>query len=94
MYAIVYHSKAVEVDIPKLDSKARQTIKNAIEKKLSTSPFLYGKPLRQSLVGYRKLRVGDYRVIFKIKEKSVIIFLIGHRSLIYSQAEKRIQKRS
>ncbi|MEW6096323.1 MAG: type II toxin-antitoxin system RelE/ParE family toxin, partial [bacterium] len=40
-------------------------IRKAIEQRLATDPVKYGEPLRRSLQGYRKLRVGDYRVIYK-----------------------------
>lgn len=89
MYTLLYHKKVTDTDIPKLDPKVRLVIKRAIETKLDTSPELYGKPLRQTLAGYRKLRVGDYRVIFKIKGKIVYILLIAHRSIAYREVDKR-----
>jgi len=46
-------------------------IQSAIEKRLLTDPVKFGIPLRSTLRGYRKLRVGDYRVIYKIEEKIV-----------------------
>ena len=76
-------------DLPKLDRYWREEIKTAIETKLTTSPELYGKPLRRSLRNYRKLRVGDYRVVFRIEDLQVKIFVIGHRSEVYSIANKR-----
>jgi len=44
--------------------KAR--IKKAIEQRLLVAPYEYGMPLRKSLKRYWKLRVGDYRVVYKI----------------------------
>ncbi len=45
----------------------------------------FGKPLQYSLKGLRRLRVGDYRMIFKIEEDDKIVFVvkIGHRREVY-----------
>ena len=89
MFEILYHHKVVSDDIPKLSANWKAKIREAIEKKLVTHPDLYGKPLRRSLKGYRKLRIGDYRVIFRIEEKTVKILIIGHRSIVYKEINKR-----
>lgn len=49
---------------------------------------LIGLPLRSSLKGYRKLRIGNYRVIYLIRKPDIIILLIGHRSDVYKRALK------
>nr|WP_320109880.1 type II toxin-antitoxin system RelE/ParE family toxin [Wolbachia endosymbiont (group A) of Icerya purchasi] len=48
-------------------------------------PINLGKPLSGRLVGSKRLRVGDYRIIYKVDklENTVIITEIGHRSTIY-----------
>lgn len=89
-FDIVYHPDVVKIDILKLSNLDKNRIKKAIEDKLTTSPEIFGKPLRRSLKGYRKLRVGDYRTIYQIEGKKVKIFYIGHRSIVYKKAEKRI----
>lgn len=89
MYVVVYHDSVVTDDIPKLSSTWKQKIQKSIEAKLQTRPDFYGKPLRRSLRGYRKLRVGDYRVIFKIEQKTVKILMIEHRSVVYAKVKKR-----
>ena len=90
-FTISYHPDVVEEDIPALPKKERERIKKAIEQKLTTHPEVFGKPLRRSLKGYRKLRVGDYRVIFRIQGKAVKVFLIGNRSVVYEQGQQRFQ---
>ncbi len=89
-FNIVYHRLVVCDDIPKLPKEWKIKVRRAIEERLVTRPDLYGKPLRRSLKGYRKLRVGDYRAIFRIEKKTVIIFIIQHRSIVYLAAEKRV----
>ena len=75
MFEIEYHHLVVSVDIPKLSTEWKEKIQRAIEQRLSIHPDLYGKPLRRSLKGYWKLRVGDYRVIFKIDKNAVRVFV-------------------
>lgn len=89
-FEIQYHEAVVSEDIPKLSKEWRDTIKVAIETKLTKHPEIFGKPLRHSLKGYRKLRVGDYRIVFRIEKQTVQIFIIQHRSVVYKLLEKRI----
>lgn len=89
-FQIFYHPLVVRDDIPKLSGEWKEKIRLAIEERLATHPDLYGKPLRRSLKGYRKLRVGDWRVIFKIEKNLVKILIIQHRSVVYDQINKRI----
>lgn len=89
MFEIQLRQEVIDTDLPKIDAVWQKKIKRAIADRLSTQPHLYGKPLRRTLKGYYKLRVGDYRVIFSIEEKTVKIFVIQHRSVVYEEAVKR-----
>ena len=91
IFSIRYHSKVVTEDIPKLSTLDKHRVKLAIERKLTSQPEVFGVPLRKSLKGYRKLRVGDYRVIFRIENTTIKIFVIQHRSVVYKNAEKRLK---
>ncbi len=88
-FRVIYHPLVVKEDIPKLPKIWRIKIRQAIETRLTTKPDLFGKPLRRSLKGYRKLRVEDYRVIFRIDEKIVRIIIIQHRKDVYDGAPQR-----
>ena len=44
-------------------------------------PELYSEPLRRTLKTYRKLRVGDYRIVLKIEDRVVTILAICHRPI-------------
>lgn len=90
IFTVIYHRDVLGKDIPKIGATWRIKIRDAIAVKLTTNPTLYGKPLRRSLKNYRKLRVGDYRVIFRIEGQQVKVFAIQHRSVIYDTAQKRI----
>lgn len=87
-YRIVYHPK-VKDDIKKLNKNQQDRVKNAITNRLQTEPEKYGNPLRRSLKGYWKLRVGDVRVVFKISKKEILILAILHRKSVYETATDR-----
>lgn len=78
-YAKAFSWKMLE-KIPKNDLRM---ILRAIEEKLTTEPLLFGKPLRHTLKGSRRLRIGDYRVIYTVKKTTVTISLIKNRSRVY-----------
>lgn len=85
MYTIFYDLGAKKKDIQKIPPAIREVIRMAIEKKLTTEPLKFGKPLRHSVKGYRRLRVGDYRVIYRVEEDKVIVIIvdIDHRKDVY-----------
>ncbi|MGE3623865.1 MAG: type II toxin-antitoxin system RelE/ParE family toxin [Bdellovibrionales bacterium] len=72
-------------DVPALPKCMRARIKKAIEERLMIDPVSYGKPLQHSLKGHRRLRVGDYRIIYTIdpEKRNVSVLAIGHRKDIY-----------
>lgn len=84
-YVIRYLEVVVKEHIPDLPSKARNLIKRAIDERLAVDPVSFGKPLRYSLKGHRRLRVGDYRVVYKIdpNNSSILIIAIKHRKEVY-----------
>ncbi len=88
-YAILYHSE-VKKDIESLDKRQKNIVAKAIETRLGNEPERYGKPLRGSLKGYWKLRVGDVRVVFKIVENEIYILGIINRKLVYEKIVKRL----
>lgn len=92
-YSIIYHPDVKKIDLPKIDARNKSMLKRAIEERLTTSPEVFGKPLRRSLKGYWKLRVGDYRVVFKISGDDIRILAIIDRKTVYQRSEKRIKDR-
>ena len=89
MYKLIYHPYVKKTDLPKIDNKSKSILKKAIQERLTTRPEVYGKPLKRTLKGYWKLRVGDYRVVFKITGNEILILAIIHRKKVYSQIIKR-----
>lgn len=84
-YTIEYLDSVIEEDIPKLPTATQNTIKKAIEERLIVDPIGFGKPLRYSLKGHRRLRVSDYRIVYRIEVKTntVLISAIKHRKDVY-----------
>ena len=89
-FEVIYHPLVVRNDIPRLSTAWKTKIQKAIEGRLTNHPETYGKPLRRSLKGYRKLRVGYYRIIFLLEKNTVKILTIQHRSVVYDKINKRI----
>jgi len=88
-YRLLYHPAVLKEDIRKVPSDAKDRIRKVIEARHLNDPILAGKPLRQSLKGHRKLRIGDWRVIYRIDRKTIIILKIGHRREVYRRAGRR-----
>ena len=91
-YNVVFEPVVLSIDLKKISKQNKNSIKKAIETKLTSRPALYSLPLRSPLVGYKKLRVGKYRIVFKLDEenKNCIIIGIRHRENIYIESEKRV----
>ena len=89
-YKLIYHPDIVKEDLPKIPQNIKETIRKAIERRLLSNPILYGAPLRHSLKGHRKLRMGNYRIIYRIEENEIIILKIGHRKEVYKKIYKRL----
>ena len=89
-FRILYEKRVLKHDIPRISQTDKERIQNDIEKKLTTYPEVFAKPLRKSLKGYRSLRSGDYRIVFRIEKNTVKIFLIQHRSVVYKKDVKHL----
>ncbi|MEL6359020.1 MAG: type II toxin-antitoxin system RelE/ParE family toxin [Bacteroidota bacterium] len=85
-YTLEYLEVVVREDILRLPKTVKLRIKRAVEERLTTNPVGFGQPLRYSLQGYRRLRVGDYRIVYciNIRIHKVQIAAIKHRKDIYS----------
>jgi len=82
-YYIEYSEEARE-NIKKFPKNIQERIIRAIEQRLSFAPE-NGKPLIKEWKGHRRIRTGDYRIIYKINEERIIVYIvdIDHRKNIY-----------
>ena len=90
-YHLRYHPDVKAKDIPKLNRTIQKRVRIAIERRLLESPDRYSEPLRRTLKGYRKLRLGDYRIVLKIEGEEILILGICHRKDVYARMEWRRQ---
>jgi mRNA interferase RelE/StbE len=89
-FNVTYHPSVARDDLSRIDTAWQHIILAAIEERLMTLPEHYGTPLRKGLKGCWKLRIGNYRVVFQISQRTVRIIAIIHRSTQYKGIEKRI----
>ncbi len=80
----IKYKKSIERDLGRLDKKEARRILNKIENDLSEYAESY-PILKGEFAGLRKMRVGDYRVIFTLMDNDILILRIGHRRDIYKK---------
>ena len=78
----IRYKKSVERDLKRLDKTEAGKILDKIEEELSQRADAY-PVLKGEFAGLRKLRVGDYRVIYALMESDCLVLRIGHRREIY-----------
>jgi mRNA interferase RelE/StbE len=71
----IKYKKSIERDLGRLSKKEAQRILNKIEEELSERAESY-PVLKGEFAGLRKLRVGDYRVIFTVIDDDILILRI------------------
>lgn len=83
LYAITISYRAKK-DIDSLPDNIKSRIANALYNVLAPNPFL-GKALKADLKGLYSYRVGDYRIIYSILKRELIIQIIkvSHRREVY-----------
>ncbi|MDR2609210.1 MAG: type II toxin-antitoxin system RelE/ParE family toxin [Rickettsiales bacterium] len=93
-YKIKFLRNVTEEDLPALSVKIESRIKKAIQERLTVDPLNLGEPLQHSFKGFRRLRVGDYRIMYSVdtKKYEVTIITLGHRDNFYEKALKIINK--
>lgn len=82
-FKIVY-TKTASKDIQKLDSVAKRKIKKKIEA-YSKRPLFYARRLMDTKIGAYRWRAGNYRIVFDIDRRTIIILRVGHRREIYNR---------
>ena len=78
----VTYKASVEKDLAALPKAEMKRILEKIERQLRSTPEKCPL-LKGRFAGLRKLRVGDYRIVFAITGKDVLILRIGNRKDVY-----------
>lgn len=87
-YQLLYLPGA-EKDIQALPGSVIGRVRRGLEQ-LVENPRL-GKPLHGELVHFWSYRVGDYRVVYEIRDEALIVLVVmlGHRREIYERARRK-----
>lgn len=88
-FEVVYHPDIPD-DLALINRNIQTRIEAAIRLRLAQAPQAYGKPLAANLASYWKMRVGDYRIIYKVTKDGVWIFGIIDRRDVYRDIVKRL----
>ena len=83
----VQWTEIAKKQLDKLDNSTRERILRFFRNEnLLSIPNEFGKPLRHSLVGLWRYRIGNFRAIAKIKNDVLVILIIevGKRDKIYN----------
>ena len=78
----ILYKASVRRDLKKIDQKHIGRILREIRSVLGNNPTS-GEPLHGDFAGLYKLRIGDYRIIYAILERDVLVLRIRHRSKAY-----------
>jgi mRNA interferase RelE/StbE len=74
-------------ELRKLDTPIQKEILSYLRVRISESnnPRVFGQPLSGNKAGLWRYRVGNYRIICKIEDEVLVVFVIGvgHRKEIY-----------
>jgi len=83
MWLIEFKEGAIK-ELQKYPRNIVLTIKKAINERLATNPHMF-RALTGDLKGRRRMRVGDFRIIYEIHESvvTVLILKISPRGKVY-----------
>lgn len=93
VWAIFYHPE-VKDDFRRLGRTEAKAIQKVIDERLARGePDKIGKPLSGDLSGYRLLRTGQTRIVYRVDGKriEVLVIAVGLRrdDEVYEKAQKR-----
>jgi len=83
MYNYIFKPQALK-DLKKLPKNIQKRIIKKLDFYCSTvNPLTFADSLIDFEIGQYRFRIGDYRVIFDLEDKTIIILTLGHRREIY-----------
>ena len=93
-WTVEFHPEVVD-DLDDLGYSAASKILRAIKDKIENGePDKLGIPLRGALAGYRRIGVGDTRIVYRVDQGAVevLIVAVGARrdKEVYHAAENRV----
>jgi mRNA interferase RelE/StbE len=82
-YALGYTRRA-EGDIKKLEPHPKDRMGKTLLR-YAEDPMRFAEKLSDPMLGEYRFRVGDYRVVFDIEGKEIVVLRVGHRRDIYKR---------
>lgn len=82
-FRLIYTQRAVR-DIEKLDAGVKKRIGTTLLR-FKTNPLQYAERITDPALGSFRFRIGNYRVIFDIQDKDIVVLRVGHRKEIYKR---------
>ncbi|MBI5415081.1 type II toxin-antitoxin system RelE/ParE family toxin [Candidatus Peregrinibacteria bacterium] len=83
MFELLIEKRAWK-DIDKIDVQEQSRVLTKLQQILSENPYPRGGNPKK-LMGEEafRLRIGDYRVLYRVYKKQVFVFAVGHRKDVY-----------
>ncbi len=75
--------KQATKDLDKIDFKIAQRVVTKVDWFANNFSLITPEPLHGKFKGTYKLRVGDYRIVYMLKEDIIIILSVAHRNEVY-----------
>ncbi len=90
----IIFSKSANKALDKLNPQLSERIIDFLEERIlieKRHPKTFGEPLAGNLIGFWRYRVGDYRIICKIEDDTLIVLVleINHRKQVYKKSKER-----
>jgi len=81
MYRVLLTRRALK-DLDNIEEETKNMIAEKL-KEYAKDPLSHARKLTDPKIGTFRFRIADYRVIFDIDDKNIVILRIGHRRSIY-----------
>ena len=90
-----YSPRLLTEDLRAVGHAAFELAKEIIDKKLTLAPEQYGAPLGKPLLGLRKLKASDVRIVYRVDvaAREVLVLMIGNRRDIWAEFQLEILDR-
>ena len=78
----VIYTERFKRDLQKIkDNNVRERVIKFVQK-LIDNPNI-GKPLKYDLVGLRSVRVSPFRIVYEMKDDTLVLHKFQHRKIVY-----------
>ncbi len=88
-WRVIYHPE-VQKDLARLGTAAAKRILDVIEDRIRDGePDKLGKPLRGTLAGCRRIRIGNTRIVYRVDGEAIQVLIIAVGARCDEEAYKR-----